>query len=78
MKHAVPKNKLSDKDYRQIFRMVDGSIVDYIHCHPKFFPKRMRGTIRQGLSRRITGTLKGYFVQAKRGRSEGKSKAVSG
>lgn len=77
MKHAVPKNKLSDKDYRQIFRIVDGSIVDYIKCHPQYFPKRMRGTIRQGLGKRIVGTMKGYFAQAKQGRSEG-SKDVSG
>ena len=70
MRHCVPKNRLNDKTYRQIFRMVDGGVQDYINCHPQYFPKRLRGAIRNGLGKRIAGSMKGYFAQAKLSRSE--------
>jgi len=59
----IPKDKKGDKDYRQIWRIVDGAILDCLNCHPNYVVRNRRGDLRNSLAKRVTGSIKGYLEQ---------------
>lgn len=83
---VVPKKRRRIKPvkpggaYRQLWRVVDGAILDCMIHHPDYFSgsrqERML-TIRRSLAKRVVGAVMGYAEQSAKGRSGGSSGGCS-
>jgi len=56
-----------DKEYRQIWKLVEGAVNDTIHCHPDYFRTNRTSSLRQSLSKRVAGTIRSYLAQSQGG-----------
>ena len=75
MKRLAPEKNPSNA-YRQLWRVVDGAIMDCFLHHPEYIPVGARArVIRNSIVKRVVGALLGYAVQTAQGRSVKKTAA---
>lgn len=46
--------------YRQIWRIVDGAVMDCFSHHPNYVKKEMARAVRMSIVKRVTGAINGY------------------
>jgi hypothetical protein len=71
-KHLKPEKPLYLKGHaRQIWRVVDGAVLDAFKNHPDYLTHKgsRNQTARRSVVKRVTGSVLSYLVQAKWGRS---------
>lgn len=63
--------------YRQLWRLVDGAVLDCFTNHPDYLTERGKNydTARRSLTKRVVGAVLGYASQKAQGRSEQPSRA---
>ena len=60
----IDPNKAASPTYRQIWRVVDGTVDLALSAHPEYLnPGKRVSTIRNSIVKRVVGALHGYSVQ---------------
>ena len=69
-KRTKPPRK-GDSLYRQLWRVVDGAIMDALKQHPDYLTDKGRRdrAARISIAKRVTGAIMGYTEQSVRSRS---------
>ena len=55
------------KAYRQLWRVVDGAVLDALTMHPDYLTERGARLARQSITKRVTGSVIGFAEQSARG-----------
>lgn len=58
-----------DQSYRQLWRVVDGAVMDAFAHHPEYLAPHRGKDARLSVVKRVVGAIQGYAAQAVRGRS---------
>ena len=66
------------RQYRQLWRIVDGAVRDTLLQHPGYLTQKGKRSLRMSLNKRVTGAVLGYAAQAARGRSVVQAAAAEG
>lgn len=75
-KRIKPPPQKTSLLYRQIWRIVDGAVVDAFQAHPEYISKGYKvKTVRESVVKRVTGALVGFAEESAKGRSGEKSAA---
>ena len=61
--------KCPDREYRQIWRLVDGAVRDALETHPEYLTAQGHHNARGSIVKRVAGAIYGHAAQAARGRS---------
>lgn len=72
-----PSIQPRSRAYRQLWRIVDSAVRDALAHHPEYLTPKGHINARRSITKRVTGAVLGYAVQAARGRS-GSSPAAEG
>lgn len=54
--------------YSQLWRIVDGAVVDALKNHEDYFTSKGRISVRPSVVKRVTGTVLGFAEQSAKGR----------
>lgn len=69
-KRLRPPGNKGDQSSRQLWRLIDGALIDAMNFHPEYFTATgSTKTARASLVKRVAGTLKGYASKGAWGRS---------
>jgi hypothetical protein len=68
MQRLLPASDM-DPAKKQLWRLVDGAIMDCVKAHPDYFNPKLVKTARRSLTKRVTGQVHGFATQAAKGRS---------
>lgn len=62
-----------NKDYKKVWRIIDGAVADAMAMHPDYLtPKGTSGrTARTSIVKRVTGAILSYVEQSTQGRENG-------
>lgn len=75
-KRAERKNPpKKDRNYQQLWRIVDGAVRDAFNNHPDYLTKKGMHAARMSINKRVVGAVLGYATEVARGRSEYSSAA---
>jgi hypothetical protein len=59
----VSRNK--GREHRQLWRIVDGAVLDCLTCHPDYFNSEWPAkVIRASIVKRVVGAIHGYSAKA--------------
>jgi len=72
--HRNPRRRIfppkGSREYRQLWRIIDGAVRDAFVNHPEYLAPRKEKTARQSIVKRVAGAIEGYSTQkAEQGRS---------
>lgn len=56
--------------YKQLWRVVDGSVADAFNRHPDYLTPKGRKSARASITKRVTGTVLSFAVQAAKSQRE--------
>ena len=59
----------SGGDYTQIWRVIDGAVLDAFKHHPEYISQGRMKAARESIVKRATGAMTAYLVRTKQGRS---------
>jgi hypothetical protein len=63
-------------EYRQLWRLIDGAILDALNQHPNYVAPEVRRRVRQAIAKRAVGAVMGHAAEAARGRSVAQAAAA--
>lgn len=69
MKTRRIKPPKGDNRYRQVWRIIDGAVLDCFKHHPEYLTENGKRAARESIVKRATGAIIGYEAQASWGRS---------
>jgi len=64
------------RSYRQLWRVVDGAVIDALKHHPDYIRAGKTRSARESIVKRVTGAVLGYAAQAAWGRSDRRRSAA--
>lgn len=66
MKRARLKCPKNEKAYRQLWRVVDGAVLDALDSHPDYLTAKGAKSARLSITKRVTGAVIGFAEQSAR------------
>lgn len=60
---APPKERVGSHAYAQLWRVVDGAVIDAMKHHPEYFRAKDKRAVRNSINKRVVGSVLGYVKQ---------------